>query len=168
MGVSFPGRTAPMHDMLIGAVAGAAGTAILNATTYADMAVRGRPPSKVPEETVRRLLRLAGADRLALPPGEADPPTRHRQRGMGALTGYGVGIGYATVYGVLRARGLKVPWTVAALVLGFGTMATTDTIATLLEVENPERRDAGAWLADIVPHLVYGIVTAAAVEALAG
>lgn len=157
-----------MHDTLIGAVAGAAGTAILDATTYADMAIRGRPPSKVPEETVRRLLRLAGADRLGLPPDEADSSTRHRQRGMGALSGYGVGIGIATVYGILRARGLKVPWPVAALVLGIGTMATTDTVATLLSVENPKRRDVAAWLADVIPHLVYGSVTAAAVEALAG
>ena len=36
----------------IGAVAGAMGTAALNAVTYLDMAVRGRPSSQVPAHTV--------------------------------------------------------------------------------------------------------------------
>jgi len=40
---------------LLGAAAGAAGTTALNAVTYLDMAVRGRPSSSTPEDTVEKL-----------------------------------------------------------------------------------------------------------------
>jgi hypothetical protein len=38
-----------------GLVAGAAGTTALNAITYLDMAIRGRPASDTPERTIERL-----------------------------------------------------------------------------------------------------------------
>ncbi|PWI45743.1 hypothetical protein [Streptomyces sp. ICBB 8177] len=40
---------------LIGAAAGAAGTTTLNAVTYLDMALRGRPSSDTPQLAVERL-----------------------------------------------------------------------------------------------------------------
>ncbi len=43
------------HLVLLGAAAGAAGATALNALTYVDMAVRGRPASSTPETTVERL-----------------------------------------------------------------------------------------------------------------
>jgi hypothetical protein len=41
-----------MNAVTTGIVASAAGTTTLNAVTYLDMAIRGRPASTVPEETV--------------------------------------------------------------------------------------------------------------------
>lgn len=43
---------------LLGAAARAAGTTALNAVTYLDMAVRGRPSSSTPEDTVEKLSAL--------------------------------------------------------------------------------------------------------------
>ena len=47
--------SAVLRALAIGAAAGAAGTTALNAVTYLDMALRGRPTSDTPEQTVRRL-----------------------------------------------------------------------------------------------------------------
>jgi hypothetical protein len=41
-----------VREMLRGAAAGAAGTTVLNAVTYVDMALRARPASSTPERTV--------------------------------------------------------------------------------------------------------------------
>ena len=49
---------------LAGAAAGAAGTTALNGVTYLDMAVRGRPASSTPEDTVDRLAEAVGVDIL--------------------------------------------------------------------------------------------------------
>ena len=43
-----------------GAIAGAVGTLALDASTYADMALRGRPPSEVPAKTVDALAARRG------------------------------------------------------------------------------------------------------------
>jgi hypothetical protein len=43
------------RSMLAGAAAGAAGTTALNAVTYLDMAIRGRPASSVPDQAVRTI-----------------------------------------------------------------------------------------------------------------
>jgi hypothetical protein len=45
----------PLHLALLGAATGAAGTTALNAVTYLDMAVRGRPSSSTPEKTMEAL-----------------------------------------------------------------------------------------------------------------
>jgi hypothetical protein len=43
------------HDLVGGAIAGAVGTLALDATTYTDIAVRGRPPSDTPAQMVERI-----------------------------------------------------------------------------------------------------------------
>ena len=49
-----------MTSVLVrGALAGATGTAVLSATTYLDMALPGRPASRVPERAVAELLKRA-------------------------------------------------------------------------------------------------------------
>ena len=45
----------PLGWALRGAAAGAAGTAALNAVTYLDMAIRGRPSSSTPEQVVETI-----------------------------------------------------------------------------------------------------------------
>lgn len=51
-----------MRDIIRGLIAGAAGTSALNAATYMDMAIRGRPASNTPEESVQRLADTARVD----------------------------------------------------------------------------------------------------------
>src|SRR4051812_32917314 len=77
----------PLGWALRGAAAGAAGTAALNAVTYLDMAIRGRPSSSTPEQTVEAL-----ADKAHVPiPGDEET-RRNRVEGLGPLAGLGGGV----------------------------------------------------------------------------
>jgi hypothetical protein len=64
-----------------GLAAGAAGTTFLSLTTYVDIAVRGRPTSSVPEQSVDRLAQRAGID---LGEGEAADA---RRTALGSCSG---------------------------------------------------------------------------------
>src|SRR4051812_13029938 len=71
-----------------GVAAGAAGTTALNATTYLDMALRGRPSSSTPQESVEAL-----ADKTGLGiPGDGDKRD-NRLSGLGPLLGILAGAG---------------------------------------------------------------------------
>lgn len=147
--------------LLLGAAAGAAGTTALNAATYLDMAVRGRPTSSIPQDTVEALAGAAGTT----VPGDAD--TRgNRLTGLGALTGIAAGVGVGAAYGLVRAAGWRpgvvvgtVATTLAAELAGNGPM-------TALGVTDPTTWPATSWAADIGPHLAYGLVTAAVMSVL--
>src|SRR3954454_5173258 len=82
----------------VGAAAGAAGTAGLNATTFADMALRGRPASETPEHTVEKLVENSPF-RV---PGDADT-RRNRIAGLAPLMGSLAG----TAGGDAAALGVK-------------------------------------------------------------
>jgi hypothetical protein len=147
--------------ILAGAAAGAAGTAALNATTYLDMVWRGRGSSSTPEETIEAL-----EDRLPVTvPGEGDE-RGNRISGLASLTGMMTGIGIGAAFGVLRRAGLRPPLPVAGALIGLAAMASTDVSMTALRVSDPRGWSAGEWLSDLVPHLVYGAVTAAVLRAL--
>jgi hypothetical protein len=147
--------------LLAGAAAGAAGTAALNAATYLDMVWRGRGSSSTPEQTVE-----AVEDRLPVSvPGEGD--TRdNRISGLGSLSGILAGIGIGAAFGVLRRAGLRPPLPVATVVVGLAAMASTNLSMTALRVSDPGSWSAADWLSDLVPHLAYGAVAAAMLEAL--
>lgn len=144
--------------LAVGAAAGAAGTTALNAVAYLDMAVRGRPTSDTPERTVERL-----ADELGVEiPG--DPDTRsNRVAGLGPLTGIAAGVGVGIAGGLLAGR-VRLPLPLAAVVLGAAAMAASDGSMAALGVTDPRTWPASSWLADLVPHLAYGAVTAAVLE----
>jgi hypothetical protein len=55
----------------------------------------------------------------------------------------------------------------AGLLLGAAAMASSDVPAIKLGVTDPAEWGTSGWLADIIPHLAYGLVTAAVYEALA-
>jgi hypothetical protein len=147
--------------ILTGAAAGAAGTAALNAMTYIDMTVRGRGTSSTPEQTVEAI-----EDRLPVSvPGEGE--TRdNRVSALGSLSGIVTGIGIGTVFGLLRRAGLRPPAPVGAVLIGLAAMASTDLSVAALKVSDPRTWSAADWLSDLVPHLVYGAVTYATLEAL--
>jgi hypothetical protein len=141
-----------MRTFTRGLLAGAAGTLALNAATYLDMTLRGRPASRVPEQMVQR---LADALRLDLGTGErADS----RRTGVGALLGYATGIGVAAGYALVVRRRLPVP--VAAGVLTAVAMTGGNGPIVLLRITDPRTWTAADWFADVAPHLAYGVVAA--------
>ncbi|WP_432844012.1 hypothetical protein [Dactylosporangium sp. CA-092794] len=150
-----------IRGILAGAAAGAAGTTALNAATYLDMTWRGRPASSTPEETVERL-----ADKAGHPvPGEGE--TRdNRLSGLGALSGAATGVGIGAAVGALRALGVRVPPAAGAVLVGAAAMAVTDGTMAALRVSDPRTWPASSWLSGAVPHLAYGAVTCATLDAI--
>lgn len=154
-----------MREILAGAAAGAAGTTALNVTTYADMTLRGRGGSSAPEDMAERL-----SDAADVPiPGDGSQPGGgaahdNRASGLGALLGLATGVGVGTLYGAARALPWRPPFPVAALATGLGAMAGSDVPMAALKVSDPRTWQPADWLADLVPHLLYGAVTAATYE----
>ncbi|GLZ09027.1 hypothetical protein Acsp03_64930 [Actinomadura sp. NBRC 104412] len=140
-----------------GIIAGAVGTTALNVASYLDMAVRGRPASSTPEQSVER---LAGAGGIGLGTGEQ---AENRKSGLGALLGYGTGVGAGAVYGLL-ARGRHVPWPACALALTALAMVGSNAPLTLLGLTDPRRWTATEWISDVLPHLAYGMAAAGVYE----
>lgn len=141
--------------------AGAAGSTALNVVTYLDIATRARPPSQTAEETVRRI-----TDRAHLSLGPEDRAA-NRRSGLGPLLGYVAAIGTAVGYAAATRR-RRPPLPVSAAALGIGAMVAADTPLTALGVTDPRRWSRVDWMADIIPHVVYGVVTAAVWHRLAG
>jgi hypothetical protein len=134
-------------------IAGAAATVALDMVTYLDMALRGRPPSTTPQQTVRRLADLIGVD---LGAGErAD----HRAAGIGAMLGYATGLAVAVAY--LSTERRPRPWPQSAARLMAIAMLGSNIPMTVLGVTDPRRWSATDWVADLAPHLAYGAVAAA-------
>jgi hypothetical protein len=150
-----------IRGLLLGAVAGAAGTTALNALAYADMAVRGRPPSTTPEQSVER---LAGTVGLSVP--GPDEQRVHRTSGLGALLGMVTGTGVGALAGVARAAGLRVPLPVGAALTTTVAMLAANGPMTVLGVTDPRTWSPADWASDVVPHAGYGAVTALALRAL--
>jgi len=149
------------RSVLAGLAAGAAGTTALNAVTYLDMAVRGRPTSSTPEDTVEKLTDRAGVDI----PGDGDT-RKNRLAGLGPLTGLATGVGIGGAFGLARTFGFRPNVLITGLVIGAAAMAGTDAPMAALGVSDPRTWAAKDWLSDAVPHLAYGFVTAAVVRGL--
>lgn len=147
------------HRLLAGLAAGAAGTTALNLVTHLDMVVRGRPASSTPEETVQRTEELAGV-RLATD----ESVEQNRRSGLGALLGTAAGLGTGVVYGLARPALGRLPLVLRGAVAGALANAGSTVPMTALGVTDPRRWSAGSWASDLVPHLAYGLVTAAVWE----
>jgi hypothetical protein len=143
-----------------GAAAGAAGTTALNAVTYVDMAVRGRPASSTPEDTVEKLAHLAGVE----VPGD-EQIRGNRLSGLGALSGIATGVAVGALAGLL-VRSVRMPGPVLALVVGGAAMTGANVPMTRLGVTDPRSWGAAGWASDVVPHVAYGVVTAAVARSL--
>src|SRR3954463_6553980 len=147
----------PAGWALRGAAAGAAGTTALNVVTYLDMAVRGRPASSTPGNTVEKLAQTA---HLTIPGEGAE--RANRLEGLGALTGLVAGIGVGGLLGLARASGFRA-----------GTLLTTVTVLvstngpmTVLGVTDPRTWSVVDWVSDLVPHLAYAAVVTTTMGAL--
>jgi uncharacterized membrane protein YfcA len=145
---------------LRGAAAGAAGTTALDAVTYLDMAIRGRPSSSTPEQTVEQL-----AGRAHLPLGEGEQ-RENRVQGLGPLTGLAAGIGMGVVVGLLRAAGLRSHPAVGTALVTVGVMAVANGPMVAMGITDPRSWSAADWISDVVPHLAYGAVVTTTLDAL--
>lgn len=164
-----------LRRILAGLGAGAIGTVALNVTTYLDMVLRGRSASDVPARTAGKLADMAGVD-LGNSAGAAagENPDQRRARaaaesrrtGVGALLGYATGLGVGALFGLLSPIVGRAPLPATGLLLGAAAMAGSDVPTTSLGVTDPRRWGAPGWMADIVPHLAYGLFTALAFRTL--
>lgn len=140
--------------------AGAVGTVALNAATYADMAVRTRSGSSVPDEVAGKRAERAGIDL-----GEEET-AQNRKMGLGALMDYANGVGVGVAYGVLRpALGRDLSVTKAGVGLTLSSMAGTDLSIAATGVSDPTTWPLSSWAMDFGFHLAYGLATAATYEA---
>lgn len=151
-----------LHRVVRGAIAGATGTMALDLTTYGDMLLRGRAASGVPAS-------IAGvmADALRIAPLASSTTGKQadsRREAAGALLGYATGIGIGVAYGVLRGEQRRVATPVAGAVVGLLAMAASDIPIAASGVSDPRAWTAADWLSDLIPHLVYGVVTVAVYE----
>ncbi|MEV1012004.1 hypothetical protein [Streptomyces sp. NPDC049881] len=151
----------PFLGLALGAAAGAAGTTALNAVTYADMALRGRPASSTPETTVERMADLAHVS----VPGD-DAARGNRLTGLGALTGLAAGIGVGAALGALRAAGWRPGTAALGMAATLTVLVASNGPMTVLRVTDPRTWSAGDWVSDVVPHAAYGAVTAWLLERL--
>jgi hypothetical protein len=171
------------NRIVAGLVAGAAGTLALNVTSYLDMLVRGRPASRLPAEVAGKI-----ADEIGLPldfdyedpdagddgadttqdGGGApdDDALANRQEALGALLGMANGLGIGVAYGLVRLILPRPPTWIAGAALGAAAMAGSDYPATRLGLTEPSDWSSQDWLADVLPHMAYGIVTALTFEAV--
>ena len=139
----------------VGAAAGAAGTAALNATTFADMALRGRPASETPEHTVEKLVESSPFDL----PGDADT-RRNRIAGLAPLLGSLAGTAGGVAAGLARnSLSVRRFGPTAGISLAVG-MLVGNAPMTLLGITDPRDWSAADWAADVVPHLAYAAVVA--------
>jgi hypothetical protein len=145
-----------------GALAGAAGTTALNAVSYADMAVRARPASSTPEQTVSTLAGKAGVTI----PGDGSR-RENRLAALGPLSGIAVGVGVGVVAGAAAAAGARPPWWAQAPLVGALAMAAADLPLAALGISDPRTWSAKDWLSDVVPHVAYGLATTAALPSAA-
>jgi hypothetical protein len=150
---------------LLGLVAGATGTIALDFTTYGDMLVRGRAASGVPANLAGILAERIGL--AALAPGKTDERAANRRSAAGALLGYSTGLGLGVVYALLRGRGGRVQPTVAGVAVGIAAMIASDVPIALTGVSDPRTWTPVDWASDLIPHLVYGLVTVDTYEAIA-
>ena len=146
--------------VLRGAAAGAAGTTALNAVTYLDMTVRGRPSSSTPEKTVEALAEKA---HVTIPGDEEQ--RQNRIEGLGPLTGLVAGVGVGVLVGLARAAGFRSQPLVGTALTTVGVLAAANGPMTVLGITDPRTWSATDWVSDIVPHLAYGAVVKSTMDA---
>lgn len=150
-----------IRALAAGAVAGAAGTTALNTLSYLDMVWRGRPASSTPESTVEKLADVTGVTI----PGTEDERA-NRVAGLGPLTGLAVGVGIGAILGVARMGGYRPGLLGSSLTATASALIGSNAPMTVLGITDPRTWSATDWASDIVPHLAYGLVTGATLQAL--
>lgn len=89
---------------------------------------------------------------LSSPDGD-ESTVENRKSGLGALSGYLVGLGMGTGYGILRLRVRHVPVATAAAGHGMAAMAESNVHIPALGVSDARTWGVSGWAAGIIPHL---------------
>ncbi len=84
-----------------------------------------------------------------------------------ALLGFVNGLSTGAAYGLVRSQLDDLPVPLAGIVVGLTAMAASDLPLVAARASNPKTWGVSGWLADLIPHLIYGFVTVATYEALA-
>jgi hypothetical protein len=148
--------------VVAGIVAGAVGTLALDAVSYGDMALRGRPPSAVPADTLGVMLRRRGIAAAS----DDDERARHRVSALAALGGYAVGVSIGALYAWAAPVMRRVPFAVRAVTAGTAAMAAGNAGPIMAGTTDPGEWGVAGWISDVVPHLAYGVAAAAAFDAV--
>jgi hypothetical protein len=151
------------RGILLGAAAGGAGTTALNAVTYLDMAVRGRPSSTSPQDTIERLAKRTNVQI----PGEGEV-RKNRIAGLGPMTGLATGVGVGVVMGVATAAGWRPGLVAGTLVATVAALVASNGPMTVLGVTDPRTWSLSDWTSDLLPHIAFGGVTAAVLRSRDG
>ena len=86
---------------------------MINATTYLDMAIRGRPASDMPAQAADCL-----ASRAGISLGGDEESAGARRSALDALSGYLTGIACGVVYAVVAPAAARLPRPVSAALVG--------------------------------------------------
>ncbi len=149
------------RGLLLGAAAGAAGTTALNAVTYIDMALRGRPSSSTPQDTIETLVKKV---QIAIP---GDQQARqNRVAGLGPLTGLAAGVGVGAMLGFGRSAGWRPGLAASGVAAALGALIASNGPMTMLGITDPRTWAVTDWVSDVIPHIAYGAVTAGLLRAL--
>jgi hypothetical protein len=133
--------------------------------TYGDMLLRGRAASGVPATMAGTLADTFGIEALssAATGNQAD----NRRSAAGALLGYALGIGLGGAYGLARPSLGRASTPLSGVAVGLAAMAAADTSYAVTGVSDPKSWSVADRISDLVPHVIYGLVTVATYETIA-
>ncbi|MFD6970512.1 hypothetical protein [Streptomyces sp. NPDC059979] len=153
--------TSVIRPLFHGAIAGLVGTSALNMAGYADIAVRGRPISDTPEITVRTIAAKLGIHI----PGDEEI-RENRISGLGPLTGYTVGMGMGAALALAQAAGWLPANASRYAVASLFALTATNAPIVLLGISDPRTWETADWISDIVPHVLFAVVTVGVIDKL--
>ena len=154
-----------LRGVLLGTVAGATGNLTLEIVTYGDMLLRGRAASGVPAKMAGILADQFGIE--ALSSAATGDHADNRRSAVGALLGYALGIGLGGAYGLARPSLGRISTPLAGVAVGLAAMAAADASYAITGVSDPKTWTMMDWISDLVPHIIYGLVTVATYETIA-
>ena len=154
-----------LRRVLLGVIAGAAGNLTLEIVTYGDMLLRGRSASGVPAKVAGILADDFGIEALssAATGNQAD----NRRSAAGALLGYALGVGLGGAYGLVRPGLGRISTPLAGVAVGVAAMTAADASYAVTGASDPKTWTVTDWISDLVPHIIYGLVTVATYETIA-
>ncbi|MFE3902195.1 hypothetical protein ACFXPY_18165 [Streptomyces sp. NPDC059153] len=155
------GTARHLRGLLAGTAAAAAGTTALNTVGYLDMVIRGRGASEAPEVTVERL-----SAALHVPIAGDGNLRENRVEALGPLTGTAAGVGMGALLGLALSCGWQPSNAVLTATATVGALIGTNGPMTVLGVTDPRTWSRSDWVADIVPHVTYALVTVAVLRGL--
>jgi hypothetical protein len=153
-----------LRAALLGAVAGAAGNLALEIVTYGDMLLRGRAASGVPAKMASIVADGLGIE--ALSSETTDEQADSGRSAAGALLGYALGVGLGGAYGLVRPGLGRVSTPLARVVVGLAAMTAADATYAVTGASDPKTWTITDWVSDLVPHVIYGLITVATYETI--